>query len=1182
MALPMFVYPNRLEEATFFDDVGDWRAGLPLTNLKDRRVRKVARSVTAATTDTQFSADLGQVRNVSVVSLHGHNLTRDARVRVIGEEVTLSTLLPGSVVSPVDIEQFTSFMVKTGITNRAFYGAQDANISGDPLADFDVNSFGFSGWVVTNHGATDGLTHTFLRVEGAGGHLVRLYCDGSGLIIAEATDGVTTNSVSLSASYGDADEIFVGIRRDGTDLFVYFAEEADTSLASNSTGDALSLSATTVRWLTGNGSSDGGSAWLVGVFSDGTDAAAFTDHFAAGDGKDADDVVADQSTAYGYIRGNGLSPEAVEYIGLGAESDLLGDVDISPLPAEANLDGAGDYYSVAAYDEMDGIQRFHALITFRIGSLTGQQCLMSRGDYNSGGDAQFDISLNGDDVEFSVALSNSSTVRDEIATATNLLSGFSPGDIVQIYASHDGSQGVTSDRITIYARELDADLQPVGAWSGGATTETGTIRAAWQTPTENVPLVIGARRDSSSFTEHLDGDLISVAWALEAGGHDPSASPEEGAYFDPLLGSGAIWQHFVTFREGGAGVDDVGGLTIVENGTVSTTALAEAEGRFDYPQREQSVTVHGIRGDLLDVGTQTQMNTATAATIVMVIRAPSWQEGIGGSQDICGKFSGAGQRCFRLLRVSGELRQVWGDEVQIYPGIDPLDGVARLYVFRYDGGASAADRARVWVSERDDLTGRWSALSEETAGTYNDPPTSLDNAGSVPFRFGGTTFQQQESDVEIGFCGFVDGALDVSVIESLTPYDLDAGGTVDYIHRYNMEGDLTDSGSGTADDGDFTNGITLASVPITFGSGIAQILPRDGGLTQQAGAQVDSPRDGRSLTQTGPGALSVGATTGGVGAAIPLTVTPGDQITVTVDAIEDTEGGTETCGIRTDLTGTDTLLDSHSNAGAFEELTGTFTATEATGFVYLTAEDAAGGRAVFDGLTITARSQDATSVANDPGTITEGGTTFPDVPSIVTTPVYDSGWLDAYPALYPSGSEIWGEGVTTVTPDQYADGKRWPFVHVIAEGTRPVAARVWTIQIDDASHPDGYVEVGRVVIGNAYQPTDARILQGATFDPGLRGERIETERGNFDFRPLDPRRRWAFDFGRMDRSEWDVQMLEFFRAVRGSRQFLFIPDPDQPLVTVERGGLYVLDGSRAPSSLATFLYLQRLQFVEDY
>lgn len=63
---------------------GTWSSSLPLTNLQDRRLAKVARSSNATAAATQFDVDLGVARTVGLVAIPKHTMTSAGTVRVRG------------------------------------------------------------------------------------------------------------------------------------------------------------------------------------------------------------------------------------------------------------------------------------------------------------------------------------------------------------------------------------------------------------------------------------------------------------------------------------------------------------------------------------------------------------------------------------------------------------------------------------------------------------------------------------------------------------------------------------------------------------------------------------------------------------------------------------------------------------------------------------------------------------------------------------------------------------------------------------------------------------------------------------------------------------------------------------------------------------------------------------------
>lgn len=80
MANALFGYNNRIDDATVSG--GQWRATMPLANLKNRRLRKFARSVNLDLASTQWSVDLGAEKLCRVFAFINHNLSLDAKVRI--------------------------------------------------------------------------------------------------------------------------------------------------------------------------------------------------------------------------------------------------------------------------------------------------------------------------------------------------------------------------------------------------------------------------------------------------------------------------------------------------------------------------------------------------------------------------------------------------------------------------------------------------------------------------------------------------------------------------------------------------------------------------------------------------------------------------------------------------------------------------------------------------------------------------------------------------------------------------------------------------------------------------------------------------------------------------------------------------------------------------------------------
>jgi len=131
MANCMFGYPIHSDNANAALSAGSWEAALPLTNLADRRLAKVARSTDATTASTKFDVDLGAVRYIHAVALIGHNLSLAATVRIYADDNGGfaspdydSTALPAIPdIYPSDMPQWEVVASRDGALSQEDYDA---------------------------------------------------------------------------------------------------------------------------------------------------------------------------------------------------------------------------------------------------------------------------------------------------------------------------------------------------------------------------------------------------------------------------------------------------------------------------------------------------------------------------------------------------------------------------------------------------------------------------------------------------------------------------------------------------------------------------------------------------------------------------------------------------------------------------------------------------------------------------------------------------------------------------------------------------------------------------------------------------------------------------------------------------------------------------------------------------
>ena len=84
MANLLIGYQNRTDEGTLSG--GTWLSTLPLVNLQNRLVQRVARSNGATLAATQLNVDFGSVRTIGVVALVVHNFSVTAKVRIRADD----------------------------------------------------------------------------------------------------------------------------------------------------------------------------------------------------------------------------------------------------------------------------------------------------------------------------------------------------------------------------------------------------------------------------------------------------------------------------------------------------------------------------------------------------------------------------------------------------------------------------------------------------------------------------------------------------------------------------------------------------------------------------------------------------------------------------------------------------------------------------------------------------------------------------------------------------------------------------------------------------------------------------------------------------------------------------------------------------------------------------------------
>jgi len=162
--------------------------------------------------------------------------------------------------------------------------------------------------------------------------------------------------------------------------------------------------------------------------------------------------------------------------------------------------------------------------------------------------------------------------------------------------------------------------------------------------------------------------------------------------------------------------------------------------------------------------------------------------------------------------------------------------------------------------------------------------------------------------------------------------------------------------------------------------------------------------------------------------------------------------------------------------------------------------------------------------------------------STFTTFNYDSGFVDAYPPIYPPGILAWGDaGLWDGKPGQgdLDEGVPIEFHKLIV----PISqGRFWRVEVSDVANPAGFVDIGRIVISPGYQAS-INMRQGLTIGYETSSTRTETDGGAAFHNVRVRRRQVQFSFLNIPEDEGFVKLFDLSRDRGTSEPFLFIYNP---------------------------------------
>jgi len=172
----------------------------------------------------------------------------------------------------------------------------------------------------------------------------------------------------------------------------------------------------------------------------------------------------------------------------------------------------------------------------------------------------------------------------------------------------------------------------------------------------------------------------------------------------------------------------------------------------------------------------------------------------------------------------------------------------------------------------------------------------------------------------------------------------------------------------------------------------------------------------------------------------------------------------------------------------------------------------------------------------------------------VTT--YDSGWFDGWPVtspLYvaPVGDASWLDG--RMSAAEAAD-YNLSAIYIAASAT---AARYWKIEISDIGNTAGYVQMGRLVMSRAWQPT-INMSIGAKIGINTQTSFQQSDAGPKYFNVQPRARSAAFTIQNMDTDEIFTYAFEIQRQLGLSKQLFFVWDAEDSVHLFRRSFLATL------------------------
>lgn len=161
-----------------------------------------------------------------------------------------------------------------------------------------------------------------------------------------------------------------------------------------------------------------------------------------------------------------------------------------------------------------------------------------------------------------------------------------------------------------------------------------------------------------------------------------------------------------------------------------------------------------------------------------------------------------------------------------------------------------------------------------------------------------------------------------------------------------------------------------------------------------------------------------------------------------------------------------------------------------------------------------------------------------------SAPVYDSGAVAVWPAIYPSpGYPAWGDSTLwTASKINAEDAVGYPIGFVNVAGSAQTA-RYWRFEVADTANAAGYIELARLFMALGWQPSINPSYDGASFGYQTATIRNETDGGVTTFYDKVRRRMFSAVIEQLPTDEalsnwWPLEQL-----AGTTEQLYFVLDP---------------------------------------